>query len=145
MMMLNEPFVSPFDTIDSLFAGPSVPRRRRRHRGGGSGGSFSISAEIVESATEYSVFLELPGVPKENIDISMENNNLTIKFEKLHQIPDQNILNSDFAYGQHIRRFKLPLSVNQDSAQTSFKDGILCITFVKPITISAPKKLVIQG
>lgn len=78
--MYHDPFLLTNEVLDSLFAPPILPQRRRN--AGGRDGTFSIRAEVLDTVTDFHVLLEIPGVPKENIDLTIENNELTVKFNR---------------------------------------------------------------
>eukprot|EP01034_Spumella_vulgaris_P030182 gene30182-37351_t len=96
---------------------------------------FKMSVDVLDGDKEYIVMAELPGVPKDKVDVMIENNVLTIKAEK---IQPPNMLPAQFHYdiselnfGTDTRRIRLPLNIDQDSAETCFHDGCLCIKFKK--------------
>ena len=149
ILALRDPLYDPFNTLDvfdSLFSAPAVHNHRRRHMGT-TEGSYSIRSEVLDTDTEFQVALEVPGITKENLDLTIENNVLSVKFnrekcEKSHE--SGAVVSTDFAYGPHARRFKLPQNVNQDEVTSTFKDGVLRVKFAKQKKdAGAPKKLTI--
>jgi HSP20 family protein len=76
---------------------------------------------------------ELPSVKKEDVKVSLKNNVLTIsgerKFEE--ETKRENYHRTERNYGQFMRSFMLPTTVDTDKVSAEFKDGILCVTLPK--------------
>jgi HSP20 family protein len=72
---------------------------------------------------------ELPGVKREDIDLKVENNVLTIRGERKR---DQEVKQDAYqrverTYGAFARSFTLPATVNPDAVKAEFKDGVLSV------------------
>lgn len=99
--------------------------------------AFSFNPKIDISDDEKNIYVEaeIPGVKKENINISLEDNILTIKGDKKSKSEDnnkeKNYYRSERSYGSFTRSFTLPSEVNPDSCEAKFEDGILKITVAK--------------
>jgi HSP20 family protein len=95
--------------------------------------SWAPAVDIVETPEHYEVRAELPGVKKEDVDISVENNVLTLrgerKFEK--DEPKESFHRIERAYGSFVRSFTLPTRVNPEQVQAKFDTGVLTILIPK--------------
>ena len=101
-------------------------------------GSFAIShwmpaVDVAEREEEYQVKVELPGVNKDDVKITMQENVLTIRGEKKQENETKN---SEYhrverSYGSFQRSFTLPTSVKHDKIEASYTDGILTVTLPK--------------
>ncbi len=91
------------------------------------------AVDIVENPDEYVAKVELPGVEKTNIKITMEDNVLSIRGEKAQEKKekDANYHRVERFYGSFQRSFELPGSVKNDKIDAEFKDGILTIRLPK--------------
>ena len=89
--------------------------------------------DVVEHKDEYIVRLELPGVNKNDVKITVQNDVLTIRGEKRQgkESKDQNYQRLERAYGSFQRSFTLPSSVHSDKIDASYSDGILSIVLPK--------------
>lgn len=89
--------------------------------------------DIKETDEALTISAEIPGLSKENVSITMENNVLTIsgerKFEK--DVEKENFHRIERAYGSFSRSFSLPANVATEKADASFKDGVLIVTLPK--------------
>ena len=74
---------------------------------------------------------ELPGVKKEDLEIEVLENNVTIKGKREHQKNDD-VLRSERTYGTFSRSIQLPFDVNTECVEATLQNGIL--------TISLPRK-----
>lgn len=94
---------------------------------------FVPTTDIFETAAALTVVMEMPGVDKANIDISVENDVLTVdgridfsKYEKLQPVY------SEYNIGHYRRRFTLsPSRVDQGRIKADMKDGVLTLTLPK--------------
>jgi HSP20 family protein len=94
---------------------------------------FYPQLDVSETDSHYCLEMDLPGVTKENIDIKVDNNVITIKGKKElnKEQKDGNFYTRERFSGNFQRSFFLPHGVDADKIDASFKDGVL--------TIKAPK------
>ena len=100
----------------------------------GSFGTFWTPAvDITESEDAYLVEVELPGLKKEDVKITMENNILTIQGEKKQEKEEkrENYHRSERGYGSFQRSFTLPTTVKSDKIEAQYRNGILTATLPK--------------
>jgi HSP20 family protein len=90
--------------------------------------------EITETDHAYSVVAELPGLGRENVEIVVDADILTVRGEKKAEEKKEgkSYLFSERRYGSFERQFHLPESVDQDAIKAGYEDGVL--------TLSLPKK-----
>jgi HSP20 family protein len=81
----------------------------------------------------YETKVELPGVTAENVDVSVHDNNLTVRGEKHfeREETDRNFFFSEREYGAFERTFRLPPDAASDNIDAEFKDGVLCLKVAK--------------
>ena len=94
---------------------------------------WSPSTDITERENDFLVKVELPGVKKEDVKITLHDGALTIRGEKKldTESKDANYHRVERSYGSFQRTFALPTSVKADNVDASFEDGILSITLPK--------------
>ncbi len=95
--------------------------------------SYQPAIDIVEQENESTIVAELPGVKKEDISISVENNWLTLKGERKVSGPSEvkNVLHSEIVYQPFVRSIKLPHAVDVNGISAELANGILKITLPK--------------
>jgi HSP20 family protein len=98
------------------------------------GGSFANtwvpSVEIFETENHETVIkVELPEVKREDINITFENNVLTLKGERKHEetIKRERVHRTERHYGSFTRSFTLSPSIEASKIAASYKDGVLTI------------------
>lgn len=101
-------------------------------------GSFAIShwmpaVDVAEHEEEYQVKVELPGISKEDVNITMQENILTIRGEKKQEKESKgsSYHHVERSYGSFQRSFTLPTSVKHDKVEAAFNDGLLTVTLPK--------------
>ena len=94
---------------------------------------WSPAVDIAEFDNEYQVKVELPGITKEDVKISLEQNLLTVKGEKKQEkeTKESNFHRVERSYGAFQRSFTLPSSVKGDKVDATFANGILTINMPK--------------
>jgi HSP20 family protein len=94
--------------------------------------------DISDDEKNIYVEAEIPGVKKENVKVTLQDNILTITGEKKKEIEekDKKLFRSERVYGSFTRSFTLPEDINPDTVDAKFENGILNITISK----SQPKK-----
>ena len=95
--------------------------------------SFRPAVEIKEKKNEYDLKIELPNIKKEDIDIELSENSISIKAQsKLEECKeDENIRTSEFRYGKFMRTIPFEKSVDIESAKCNFENGVLKIEVQK--------------
>jgi len=104
--------------------------------------AWSPATDIVESDAGYVVKVELPGMSRDDVKITMQENQLSIHGEKKHEKEgkEKGFHRIERSYGAFQRCFTLPTAVDASKIDASFKDGILTVTLprseeAKPKTI----------
>lgn len=94
---------------------------------------FAPSCEIMDEEKSYKVSLDIPGIPKDGIDIEVKDNHLYISGERKYagETTKDYVLRSERRYGKFSRVFSLPQNINTDLIEASFQDGVLDITLPK--------------
>jgi HSP20 family protein len=99
-------------------------------------GSLMPSMDITETEKEFVITAELPGLERKDVEISLEDNVLTIRGEKKSETkPDdknKNVHVSERSYGVFYRVLELPTKVDPSSVQATMSKGVLKITIPKP-------------
>jgi len=95
--------------------------------------SFYPAVDIEERDREYYVTVELPGVKKNDVKVTVKDNLLTISGEKKCEKEEKgkNYHRSERVFGSFQRTFRLPELVDQDNISAEYKDGVLHITIPK--------------
>ena len=136
---------NPFQDINS-----EVERMMRRHIDSGayfeeSGrelSAWSPRADIIETKEEIQIKLDLPGMEEKDIQVTVENNILTISGERQHnyQEKDENYHRVECRYGSFSRSFTLSRTVDSEKIKASYKNGVLQLTLPKREE-SKPKRI----
>lgn len=89
--------------------------------------SFSPKIDIAEDEKNILIDAEIPGVPKENLKITMQDNILTIEGEKkkIEEEKGKNFYREERCFGQFKRSFTLPVEVDSENVDAKFNNGIL--------------------
>jgi HSP20 family protein len=97
------------------------------------GSTWMPAVDVVEENDEYIVKIELPGVSKDDVKITLESNILTIRGEKKAEkdSDEKNYHRTERSYGIFQRSFTLPASVKNEKIGAEYKDGILAVTLPK--------------
>ena len=90
---------------------------------------YAMPVEIHEKEKEYSVKAELPGVKKENLDIDIDKNHITInaKKEEEHKEDTKGYRKSEFKYGEFARTVYFPQEIDVEKTKAKLEHGILSI------------------
>jgi len=91
------------------------------------------SADITEGKDQYTVHIELPGVTKDGVKITLQENVLTVQGEKKQEseTKEENFHRVERSYGSFSRSFRLPSLVKSDKIDANYKDGVLTIVLPK--------------
>jgi len=87
--------------------------------------------DLYETAGEFVLTAELPGLSRENIDIQAEDNRIIIRGERASQAECEQYHRVERRHGRFSRAFTLPESIEVDAISADLKDGILTVTIPK--------------
>jgi HSP20 family protein len=95
--------------------------------------SGSLGIDVYETPEEMVVKAAVPGVDPNDVDISVEEDVLTIRGDSRHEseVKEENYLRRELRYGSFGRSLRLPPTVDPDNASATFEHGILKLTFPK--------------
>ncbi len=133
---------SPFDELQSL------QRDMNRLFGGYAAGtpmSRFPALNVWGNEENVVVTAELPGLDIQDIDMSIVNNQLTIKGEREAERPDKDATchRSERGVGTFTRSVRLPFAVEDDQAVARYEDGVLTITLPR-LERTKPKRIEIK-
>jgi HSP20 family protein len=129
---LESPFALLRKEIDELFDNffrdfelePYLGRWRDR---------FTPNVDVVEDDKEVRVSAELPGMDEKDIEVTLNRDSLTIKGEKKEEKEDRgkDYYHMERSYGSFTRTITLPVDVDTDRAEATFKKGVLTVRIPK--------------
>ena len=95
-----------------------------------------IKVDVKETDAGYTVQAELPGVPKEDIHVSVDGNIVSLRAEvrQLDQKTEgEKVLRSERYYGAVARSFQLPAEIDAAQAKAKYDHGVLTLTLPKKV------------
>jgi HSP20 family protein len=117
------------DEIDRLFESPLAEFARTSQLLSG----WTPALDVFEDKDNLMVKVELPGMRKDDIQISLHDGSLSISGERKSEkkVEDAEIYRSERFYGRFQRTVTLPSPVNPDKVKAQYKDGVLTVTLPK--------------
>jgi HSP20 family protein len=100
--------------------------------------------DVIENAEEYVVRLEAPGIHKENLDVNLVGEVLTItgKREVAPELEGEGYLMRERVYGKFARTIRLPVPVAEKKVTAEYRDGVLMVHLPKAEPAPATKVLI---
>lgn len=101
-----------------------------------------IKVDVKETEGGYTVQAEVPGVPKEDIHVSVEGNVVSLRAEvrQLDQKTEgEKVLRSERYYGSVARSFQMPADIDAAQAKAKYDNGILTLTLPKKLNNSSQR------
>jgi HSP20 family protein len=156
-------FGSPFELMDRMteemdrafdrmFRDFGLSRRSGTSRGlfgpAGREGIWAPRIEAFQHGDRFTVRAELPGLKKDDVQLELTDEALTIRGERRdeHEEEREGYYRTEREYGQFHRTIPLPEGVIGESAQASFRDGVLEITMqAAPSEANRGRRLEIKG
>ena len=108
---------------------------------------LSMPVEVTDKEKEYDIRAELPGVKKEDLDIDVEKNTITIRAKKEEENEEgsKGYKKSEFKYGEFSRSVYLPQDINIEKTEAKLEHGVLKIQAPKMYqTKESVKKLAVK-
>jgi len=103
------------------------------------------AVDIVETDAAFVANVDLPGLSKKDVEVSIEDNVLTLSGERVFKGGEENskFRRIERAYGSFRRSFALPPGIDAGKVEATFKDGVLSLTMPKSET-AKPRKISIS-
>jgi len=143
--MANLTRFDPFnDIVDDLFKGFFV--RPVGYEGRGALEAPRMKVDVVEREGAYQVIADLPGVKKEDIQVSIDGAQVTLQAEVKREkavAEGERVLHTERSAGKVTRSFTLPQELDEAKAEAKFRDGVLELTLPKKAA-TARKAITIQ-
>jgi HSP20 family protein len=117
--LLNTPYPFPAPTFE--------PFRKAME------GTWMPAIDLTENEKEFVVRVEVPGMPRENLDVNLEGTVLTLTGhrEKNIQEANENMLWEEREAGKFLRTIRLPKAVEATKVEALFQDGVLTVRLPK--------------
>jgi HSP20 family protein len=119
--------MDPFRNVDSLFNAFDLMRPLRAFD------SDRIRMDVSETEQAFVVRADMPGIKKEDVQVSIDGNEVTISADVSQQEEQRegSSMWRERFHGQQYRSFTLPQNVDEDNASATCRDGVLELTLPK--------------
>jgi HSP20 family protein len=109
-------------------------------------GAWNPSVDIYENKDQIVLEAELPGMQREDFDLSIENNVITLRGERRFEKKDEsdNYHRVERSYGSFTRAFTLPQTVSAEEATAEYRNGVLRVTLPKREEVKA-RRIEVKG
>jgi Molecular chaperone (small heat shock protein) len=122
--------------MDDFFTGYNMPAWKN-----------NIPVNISETNQSYVIDVFVPGINKEDVQVSLDQNLLTISMEKVNEEKQENVkqILEEYSYRAFRRSFTLDEKIDTDKIEAKYVDGILSLTLPKkPEVKPSTKQISIQ-
>lgn len=97
--------------------------------------SFHPRCDVAENDQKYSIIMDLPGMVKDQVSITLKNGVLTISGDReLYLEDDEKLVKSERKQGSFSRAFALPENSDTSSINAAFNDGVLKVSVSKKVS-----------
>jgi len=124
-------FAAMRNLMDRVFEGsfPRLPALRN----GEDLGPANLTLDVIETSDSFVIKAAIPGVEPKDVEISVEDDVLTIKgeFEHKEEASEENYLRREIRYGSFQRQLRLPPTVDAEKADARFEHGMLRLSLPK--------------
>ena len=109
-------------------------------------GTWMPAIDLTETEKEFILRAEIPGVPKENLDVHLESGVLTLSGHRETKTTEkgENMLWEEREAGKFVRTMRLPKAVEPNKVDALFQDGILTVRIPKA-EVAVKNKILIKG
>ncbi len=109
-------------------------------------GAFVPAVDMYQEGDNVVVSMEMPGVKADDVDVSVENDVLTVSAEKKEkkEVKKENYYHKEIREGSFSRSVILPMKVKGDEAKAEVEDGVLKVVLPKADELK-PKKIAVKA
>ncbi len=125
-----------FNEFERLFECEAPARMRH---------NLTVALDVSEDEDAYNIIASVPGVSPDDIEITMEDDLLTIEGEIASGVDDENVRYHmrERRYGNFKRSIRFPLTVNADAIEADYNRGLLTLTVPKA-EIVKPRRIEVK-
>ena len=127
------------DVVNQLFRGGVASNSQTEQ-------ALTPAIDVSETSEVYTVRAELPGIKKEDLDVSINEGILTINAESRFEHEDKEkgrVIRQERRYGKYVRSMRLGGEVDEDNVVADYSDGVLTLTLPKADKVK-PKKIAVN-
>lgn len=97
------------------------------------GGQWSPAIDVYDSKDNLLIKADLPGLTKDEIEVSIQENHLVLKGEKKKdtEIKEEHYFKTERFYGSFFRTIPLPAAIDAGKVDAKYQDGVLTLTLPK--------------
>jgi HSP20 family protein len=132
---------APRSLFEDVFREPMMTSRRRL---GPSAAASGLPLDAYVTEREIVVQAAFPGVAPENVQITVENDTLTLTAELPEPLENVNYVFAERSHGRVSRQLALNVPVDLDKAEATFEHGLLTLTLPKA-DVARPKTITVTG
>jgi HSP20 family protein len=135
MTTVIEPSAPWLRDINRFFGGEGTPTR------------LVPPADVLVDDEGVSVYMDVPGISAEQLDVELENDMLTIRGERPYPYGtdgDRTGRRIERGFGRFERTLRVPRGLDPDSIEASLRDGVLMLRIPKPEQLK-PRRIQIKG
>ena len=90
------------------------------------------AVDILESKDRFSVYINMPGVSKENVNVKVEDDELTVTGKlSVEELKDRKYIRKEIRSGNYFRKFKTTNLIDKESIQARYENGVLVLELMK--------------
>ncbi len=104
---------------------------------------YAPQVDIYETEKEVIVVADMPGVQPEGVDLSLEDNILTIQGRREEVAHSGRMVLEEYEPGHYLRRFTVAETIDQEGIEASLADGVLRVRLPKTAP-AQPKKIAVK-
>ena len=142
-------FYDPLSEVNRVFADMfgSLMRRPGSQQRAQQLTALAPAIDVVTKDSDLVIRAELPGVKQEDVDITLENNVLTISGERQAEQEEERggYHVRERRYGSFSRSLALPEGLDESKIHARYQDGILEVTVEGAAAVQEPKRIQIEG
>jgi HSP20 family protein len=142
LLTRRDPFGTMFDEFFNDFFARNVPIARTAELPA----AVRARMDVIDKNDRFEVLVDLPGVKKEDIQVTIEGSRVAITAETKSEKEEkegERVLHSERYAASYARTFELPAEVTEEGAGAAFENGVLKLTLPKRAAVSS-KRLAIK-
>ncbi len=121
------------------------PSREQSQESSSSRTVWRPQMDLLETDEDYRLHLDMPGMSKDDLKISYQDNELVVSGERksTHTDEDEEFVRVERSFGQFRRAFTLPRTVDAENINATYDNGVLTVTVPKTEKVK-PRQIEIQ-